>query len=494
MLFNSIRWRLQLWYGLLLMVFLAAFGVAAYELQRGRVFQPLDRELNQRLSGLGAALRNPGGREAGPDAPPPPGDLPERRPRDRPFPEGPPPGPEFPEAPPGGRAGPPASFRLLPRQAALFDETDSNAFYYVVWSRDGHELRRSTNAPADIPEPHPVPGAPQPPRMRGSFREVFQATPPGEVLLAGRSAGSELADLHRTAAVLTGTGGIILLVGLAGGWWIATRAIRPIDDISATAIKIAAGDLSHRISLADTENELGRLANVLNTTFARLDAAFGQQKQFTSDAAHELRTPVSVVLTQTQTALNRERSPAEYRETLEACQRAAQRMRGLIESLLELARLDAGQEQMKRLKFNLSDTANDCAELIKPLAVAKGIQLHRELGPAPCVGDPERLGQVITNLLSNAVHHNKLGGEITVSVSAQDGFATLIVADTGPGIAAEALPHIFDRFYRAESSRTEGRSGLGLAISKSIVEAHGGTIAVESQAEKGAWFTVRLPV
>jgi len=492
MLFNSIRWRLQLWYGILLAVFLAAFGVAAYQLQRGRVFQPLDRELNRRLSELGAALRNPQRREPGSGARPQRGELPP--PRERGISDGPPPGVEFPEGPPDGLMGPPPAFQLRPGQAALFDETDTNAFYYVVWSRDGHELKRSTNAPADIPEPHPIPGAPQPPRMRGSFREVFQATPPGEVLLAGRTAAPELADLHRTSAILAGTGGIILLVGLAGGWWIATRAIRPIADISATAVKIAAGDLSHRISLADTENELGRLANVLNATFARLEAAFGQQKQFTSDAAHELRTPVSVVLTQTQTALNRERSAAEYRETLEACQRAAQRMRGLIESLLELARLDAGQEQMKRLNFNLSDITNDCVQLIKPLADEKSIQLHRELQPAQCVGDPQRLGQVITNLLSNAVHYNKPNGEVTISVSAHDGFATLVVADTGPGIAREDLPHIFDRFYRAEHSRTEGRSGLGLAISKSIVQAHGGTIVVENQPDKGARFIVRLPV
>src|SRR5204863_3265733 len=136
-------------------------------------------------------------------------------------------------------------------------------------------------------------------------------------------------------------------LGLAGGWWIATRAIQPIADISATATKIAAGDLSQRISAADAENELGRLASVLNSTFARLEAAFAQQARFTADASHELRTPVSVILTQTQTALSRPRTEAEYREALEACQRAAQRMRKLTNSLLELARLDAGQDTVK---------------------------------------------------------------------------------------------------------------------------------------------------
>ncbi|HEX5398329.1 MAG TPA: histidine kinase dimerization/phospho-acceptor domain-containing protein, partial [Verrucomicrobiae bacterium] len=148
--------------------------------------------------------------------------------------------------------------------------------------------------------------------------------------------------MKMTAWRFAGFGAIILVFGLAGGGWFVSRAMRPIENISSAATKISAGDLSQRINLAETESELGQLAAVLNSTFARLDAAFAQQKQFASDAAHELRTPVSVILTQTQTALTRERAAAEYRETVEACQRAAQRMRKLIRALLELARLDAG--------------------------------------------------------------------------------------------------------------------------------------------------------
>ena len=166
-----------------------------------------------------------------------------------------------------------------------------------------------------------------------------------------------------------------MLIGLAGGWWFVSRAMRPVENISAAAVKISAGDLSQRINVAETESELGKLASVLNSTFARLDAAFAQQKQFASDAAHEFRTPVSVILTQTQTALNRERTAPEYRETVEACQRAAQRMRKLIGALLELARLDAGQEQMKRLRFDFSRTVADCVELVKPLAEERGVKI-----------------------------------------------------------------------------------------------------------------------
>ena len=287
----------------------------------------------------------------------------------------------------------------------------------------------------------------------------------------------------------------MLFIGLLTGWLISSRAIRPISEISSTAVKISAGDLSQRINVAETESELGKLAAVLNSTFARLDAAFAQQKQFASDAAHELRTPVSVILTQTQTALNREREAAEYRETVEACQRAAQRMRKLIGALLELVRLDAGQEQMKRLRFDFSKTVADCVELVRPLAGENGINIFTELSTLDITGDSDRLAQVVTNLLTNAIQYNKSGGEVRVKLASQGDLAILTVNDTGNGISREDLPHVFERFYRGDKSRTAGgNAGLGLAIAKAIVEAHGGTLDVSSEEDKGTTFTVRLPI
>jgi heavy metal sensor kinase len=331
--------------------------------------------------------------------------------------------------------------------------------------------------------------------MRGVFRELYRATAGGGVVLVGRSIAEELAGLRRLAWELAGAGGVVLLLGLTGGWWVATRAIRPIEDISATAVKIAAGDLSQRISAADTDSELGRLAAVLNSTFARLEAAFAQQCQFTSDAAHELRTPIAVMLAQTQTILNRERGAAEYRATVETCQRAAQRMRKLVESLLELARLDAGQETLKRVPFDLSKTVSDCGELLAPLADARRLKIHCALPPLPCVGDPERMGQVITNLLGNAIEYSQDSGEVRVTGERQNGTVLLRVSNTGPGIAPEDLPRIFKRFYRADKARSGdgGHTGLGLAISKAIVEAHGGAIEVTSQEKVGTTFTLHLP-
>jgi heavy metal sensor kinase len=313
--------------------------------------------------------------------------------------------------------------------------------------------------------------------------------------MVGRSMAADMAAMHRLALSLFAAGAGVLALGMAGGWWLATRAIQPIAEISATAGKIAAGDLSQRISAADTDSELGRLAAVLNSTFARLEAAFSQQARFTSDASHELRTPVSVILTQTQTALSRERQPAEYRQTLEACQRAAQRMRKLTESLLELARLDAGQEPLKREPFDLARVARESIELVSPLATERNVVLRSELPPTPCVGDADRMAQVATNLLTNAIQYNRAGGEVRITSSLDNGTALLTVADTGEGISADLLPHIFERFYRVDQSRSrkQGGTGLGLAICKAIIEAHGGAIEASSQPATGSCFTVRIP-
>ena len=484
-IFNSIKWRLQIWYGLILVVVLAGFGFTAYQLERGRQMRRIDNELMSRADVIAGALRQPP--RNGPPGeqrlrPPPPDDEREFNP------------PSRDNSP--GRAVPQAPVNFRPPQAAyLFDESDPNGYYFVCWWRDGKEFARSTNAPAFIQKPdRQYSPEPQPPREHSDSREVVIFTPPGEIILVGRNITPELAELRLVELKLTGFGGIILFFGLSGGWWFVSRALRPIENISAAAVKISAGDLSQRINVAEAESELGQLAAVLNSTFARLDAAFAQQKQFASDAAHELRTPVSVMLTQAQTALNRERTAPEYRETIEACQRAAQRMRRLIESLLALARLDAGQEVLKRLQFDFSKTISDCVEMVKPMAGERGVEIFTELSPLEITGDSERLAQVVTNLLTNAIQYNLPDGEVRVKLESQNGLAVLTVSDTGAGIPTEDLPRVFERFYRADKSRSTGGNGLGLAIAKAIVEAHGGTIEVASEENAGTTFTVRLPV
>jgi heavy metal sensor kinase len=294
---------------------------------------------------------------------------------------------------------------------------------------------------------------------------------------------------------LLAAGLAVLALGMGGGWRLVTNAFRPIEDISSAAAKIAAGDLSQRINTSETDTELGRLAGVLNSTFSRLEAAFSQQGRFTADAAHELRTPVSVLLTHAQNGLASPGLTDEQREAFEACQRAGQRMRRLIESLLQLARLDAGQEDMKREAFDLSCVAQECIEMVRPLAAERQVSILSDLQTVDCHGDAERIGQVIMNLLTNAIYFNKDGGEVRVTAQATKEGAILKVSDTGAGIPEEDLPHVFERFYRVDKSRSrkQGRTGLGLAICRAIMDAHGGTITVSSQPGSGSVFEVTIP-
>ena len=494
---QSIRWRLQLWLAFLLVCALTGFGVTVYQLQRLHHLGQLDEELASRVATLSGAFRRPPPFERAPGRPPfegGPGDRepdPGQVPRPRPGEPGFEPRGNPQDMPPRMR-----ELRLSPEAAGLFDAAGTNTFYLAVWRRDGSLLKASTNAPPALACPERL-GATV--RMRArthdGCREAYHFNEMGDCMLAGRSLAAFSATMRRFAGLLLAAGGGVLALGLGGGWWLAGRAIRPIDQISAAASRISAGNLSERINVAQADSELGRLAGVLNTTFARLEAAFAQQAQFTADASHDLRTPLAVIITEAQTALARARSADEYRETIEGCLGTAQQMRRLTDSLLELARFDAGQETLKREPFDLAQVARECAELVRPLAEQRGITIDAELAAVECLGDAGRISQVVTNLLTNAIEFNRDQGKIRIVVDADPSGARLQVVDTGEGIPAEDLAHIFERFYRADKSRSraQGHNGLGLAICKAIVDAHGGSIAVSREVGAGSTFTVKLP-
>lgn len=485
---HSIRWRLQLWLAFLLVGLLTGFAIAVYQLQKIKQLAQIDDALEQRVAALLNDVRTPPPFE-GPPGPARRGENPVR--------------PMLPDHGPAFSF--PRQFRkfledreiqLSTPTRALFNSATAEGFYYAIWSPSGNVLKQSTNAPANLSRP----GGPRPPpqtnlRTRDSYREAFHFTELGDCVLVGRSIVGDLAAMRRFALWLIVTGGTVLALGLGGVWWLASQALRPLEDISATATRISAGNLSERINVAETDNELGRVARILNSTFARLETAFRQQKQFTADASHELRTPLAVLISETQTTLARERSAAEYRETVEACLDTAQQMRGLIESLLELARCDSDGEAIKRAPLDLAEIAHACVERLRPLAAKRDIQIHVDLAPAKILGNASQINQVVTNLLTNAIHYNRSAGEIRIATGVENAAAFLTVANTGAGISAEDLPHIFERFYRADKSRSraEGRTGLGLAICKAIVEAHGGHIDVSSEFGVGATFTVRIP-
>lgn len=455
-LFHSLRWRLQFWYALLLAIALAGLGASAWQLQRTNQFARIDRELEQRLAIIERASAS--------------GAL------------------------DGPRQGAPGELNLPARDRSIFEGADGRQFYYVVWLRDGKIWSASAGAPPDIRPPERRAGPPAF-RSRGELRECFHCTQDGKCTLVGRDIGAELLSGRRSAWMLISIGGALLALGIGGGWWIVARSLRPVAEITATAGKIASGDLSQRIRTPDPKGELGRLSVDLNDTFARLQDAFARQGQFTADASHELRTPLSVILTETQNALSRERSASEARESLEICRRAAERMRRLTESLLTLAKVDAGSVGSGGEICELSRVLKDAADLVMPLAREKSVALDLELETVSCRGNPEHLAQVAGNILGNAIHYNVPGGSVRASVRREGDRAILEVGDTGQGISPADLPHIFDRFYRADTARSGAGShaGLGLSIAKALVEAHGGRISATSVVGSGSTFVIELP-
>jgi two-component system, OmpR family, sensor kinase len=465
MLPKSIRWHIQAWHGSLLVCLVTALLGTFYVYERNARMSEVDSRLEELLTPLLPKVTPAGPPGMGP------GDFRGPPPRER------------------GRGGGPEGGQNL------LADFDTGPFYYVVWGREHEVIAKSAKAP-DVNFPGVgTPGAQAPARTRGEYREFLHYGPNGDAVIVGVSITPMMADLHRLAWWLAGAGLAILAVGLVGGWWVAGRALRPIAEISATAEHIAGGDLSKRIDVQDTESELGELASVLNHTFERLEKTFEQQLRFTADASHELRTPISVMLTQIQLACSKPRDAEYYRQTLETCGRAAERMRALVNSLLELARLDSGEFELQRAECDLARVARESLEFIAPLARQKNAKLRESLEPVMIRADAARLGQVIINLLSNAIQHNAEGVEVTLSVQRGAEGAVLRVADNGKGIPAEALPQLFGRFYRVDAarSRAAGSSGLGLAISKAIVEAHGGKITAHSEPGKGAEFVVVLP-
>ncbi len=469
---RSIRWRLLAWYGPILTLIIVGLGVSAYHFVSASQQQNVDEELQRDLGIISRAGRP--------------------RPHSNPQNQG------------SASADSPADLKDSPPPPKHDDDIDlddpshpvlgeNSEVYYAVWLKNGKPLTTSPNAPADVPRPPEGAGGL---RTRGSLREAYITGQPGDCFLVGRSIAREQTVLTHFGLLLAGGCTGLLALGLAGGWWIVTRSLKPIEAITRAARKISDGDLSQRIDISETESELGELAGVLNSTFARLDAAFAQQTRFTADAAHELRTPVSVILTHAQNGLAESDISEEQREAFEACQRSAQRMRQLIDMLLQLARLDSPENSPNHQVCDLAAIVQDAVDHLSPLAKEAGTILHLDLKAAEACGQQEGLGVVVSNLLANAIHHGRsAGGEVWISTSSDTGVSTCAIRDNGPGIAKEHLSHIFERFYRVDKARTTktGRTGLGLAISEAIIRQHGGTIGVVSEIGQGATFVVRLP-
>ena len=290
-----------------------------------------------------------------------------------------------------------------------------------------------------------------------------------------------------------------LTLGLAsfGGAFLARRALSPVDNLTRLARHISAEDLSQRLNLRLPNDEVGRLARTFDEMIARLDEAFRRQREFTANASYELRTPLTVMKGEIDVALQRERAPEDYRRVLQAVNDEVDRLIHLAGSLLTLTRADAGEIPLTLENVDVAQVVAGAVEHLHSIAVQKGVELQSLPGDSVTVrADEGLLLQLLLNLIDNAIKYTPAGGRVTTGWGLDGEQVVLWVRDTGPGIPEEHLPHLFERFYRVDKSRSraEGSVGLGLAISRWIAEVHGGSLHAESLPGKGSTFTFVAPV
>jgi heavy metal sensor kinase len=303
-------------------------------------------------------------------------------------------------------------------------------------------------------------------------------------------------SVARLELLLLVAGPAALLAAGLGGWLLARRALLPVSRMTQEAAEIGVHRLDERIEVPGTADEVARLATTLNDMLDRLQRGAEERRRFVADASHELRTPLAVMATELDVSLRSAELSADAKEVLASAREEVGRMSRVVEDLLTLARIDEGRLELARRPVSLPAVAGDVVGKLSTFAAERGIVVRVEGGAAVVRGDPERLEQVLTNLVENAVKYSPDGTTVLVRTWGNGSEAGLSVSDAGPGIPAAAVPRVFDRFYRVDAarSRAEGGSGLGLAICREIVEAHGGRIWVESAPGKGSTFSLLLPV
>jgi heavy metal sensor kinase len=317
------------------------------------------------------------------------------------------------------------------------------------------------------------------------------------LVIAAASLDFVSADLSIVRRVLLfATPLLIALAGL-GGYWLTKRSLAPLGWMAEQAQQITSRNLDKRLDIGNAAaEELSVLSASFNELLSRLDQTFDSMRRFVADASHELRTPISVIRGEADVALSKERSPAEYRQALALILDESRRLSRLVDDLLNLARVDAGSVKLQVQEFYFNDLLSECCRGMQGLASARGIRLDCRVGDDLSFhGDEELLRRLIVNLLDNAIRYTPGGGTVSAALLAQGPELRIQVSDTGVGIAPEAMPHLFERFYRADQarSRQDGGFGLGLAIVKWIAESHHGAVDLASRPGTGTTFTVTLP-
>jgi heavy metal sensor kinase len=330
--------------------------------------------------------------------------------------------------------------------------------------------------------------------VRHEFREQLEESEAAHGIDAGAEQHLDR-QLGEILFVLTVGFPLTVLLAGAGGYVLAGRALAPIDHLAAEAKRITAERLHARLTVPNAHDEIGRLAAVINDTYARLESSFDQLRRFTSDASHELRTPLSVMRGIGELSLGETRPAGEYREALSSILEETDRLTRLVDTLLRLSRADAGSIELSRVVIDAAQLARDVASSLMPLAEERGQRLTVEGGAVPVSCDPFVIREALTNVVDNAIKYSPAQSTITLRVGRNGDHARVSVADQGAGIDRQHHDRIFDRFYRIDEGRSRdgGGAGLGLAIAKWAVEANGGQIGLES-SDRGSVFHITLPL
>jgi len=446
---SSIRFRLTAWYTVALVAALAVFAVAARIAVRISMTQAVDHSLTARVDALKRYLEYC-----------------------------------IDNVPPEDLAEELREFAMGAPEGNLLELRDAQ----------GHELLSSPLTPAvDC--------------AACGFREMNRAGRPYRVLslelkvrgktyrvLAAANLDGRVYMLHRFTLLLLFAIPPVLLVAALGGWFLSRRALRPVDEMTEAARSIGIDRMSARLAAPRTGDELQRLAETWNNMLDRLEHSVKRLSQFTADASHELRSPVAFIRTAAEIALRQERTTASYRETLRQIADESERMSRLIEDLLMLARADAASEPLQLAPVNLADVVDQVCRLEERQARAKDLAFDVRVPEGRIViqGNDPAIRRLVHALVDNAIKYTPSGGRIEVSLDDRQGAVELSVRDSGIGIGPADLPHVFDRFYRADKarSRDEGGCGLGLSIAQWIARRHRAEILAESDAGRGSVFTI----
>ena len=448
----SIRLRLAIWYGLVLLLALSVLGAGIWLGVDHSLRTALDRTLTDRAQGVITTI-------AIESADVPPADLTKEL-------------NEYARESQEGRliGVRDESGRYLLKPSFAYPPSLTISEYGTVRTQDGqYRLYRASSS------------------IRGHVYQIFVAGSMQQIAMTER--------LLRAWLFLAAP--LVLVIASLGGYWISRRALAPVDAITHAARSIGIGNLGERLPVPPTGDELQRLSEAWNEMLGRLDDAVRSLSRFTADASHELRTPVALIRTTAELALRRERAADVYREALGQIADEAVRTGELVEDLLALARADAGNSALQFDRVDLAEVCREVCAQAEPIASARELHLTGIVpaGPTWVEGHKLAVHRLLLQLIDNALKYTRPGGSVTLALSAAGDAATVSVRDTGIGIDAAALPHIFERFYRADASRTRetGGSGLGLAIAKWIADSHHAEIQVSSAAGEGSEFQVRFP-